>query len=111
MTIHGDGTQSRDFSYISNVVHANLLAARAEGVGGEVFNIACGSSLSLNEVVAEIRRLLGREGDIRYGAARSGDVPHSLAAIDKARGGLGYEPKVLALEGLRRVVEWYRKEG
>jgi len=111
LTIHGDGTQSRDFSYISNVVHANLLAARAEGVGGEVFNIACGSSLSLNEVVAEIRRLLGREGDIRYGAARSGDVPHSLAAIDKARGGLGYEPKVLALEGLRRVVEWYRKEG
>jgi len=111
LTIHGDGTQSRDFSYISNVVHANLLAARAEGVGGEVFNMACGSSLSLNEVVAEIRRLLGREGDIRYGAARSGDVPHSLAAIDKARGGLGYEPKVLALEGLRRVVEWYRKEG
>lgn len=110
LTVHGDGEQSRDFSYISNVVHANLLAAEVEGIGGQKFNIACGDSLSLNEVIGEIRRLSGCQGDISYGPASPGDVPHSLADIGQARAVLGYEPQVHALEGLGRVVEAYKEQ-
>ena len=111
LTVNGDGTVSRDFTYITNVVEANMCAVEAEGVGGEVFNVACGASMSLNEVIAKLRELLGTEGDISYGPDRVGDVPLSLADIDKARTQLGYEPRVSALEGLERVASWYRKTG
>jgi nucleoside-diphosphate-sugar epimerase len=109
LKIHGDGTQSRDFTYVSNVVEANLLAVQAEGVSGEVFNLACGGSLSLNEVVEHIGQALECKGNIVYGPPRSGDVPHSLADISRARKYLGYEPRVEAKEGLERVVLWFRK--
>lgn len=109
LTVNGDGTVSRDFTYITNVVEANMCAVEAEAVGGEVFNVACGVSMSLNEVIAKLRELLGTAGDISYGPDRVGDVPLSLADIDKARIQLGYEPRVPALEGLERVALWYRK--
>jgi nucleoside-diphosphate-sugar epimerase len=109
LTIHGDGFQAKDFTYVSNVVEANLLAAKAEGVSGEVFNVGCGASTSVNEVVAHLHKIIGNEGNIIYGAARAGDVPQSLAAIDKAREKLGYEPRVRIKEGLERVAVWFRK--
>ena len=109
LTVNGDGTVSRDFTYITNVVEANMCAVEAEAVSGEVFNVACGASMSLNEVIAKLRELLGTAGDISYGPDRVGDVPLSLADIDKARTQLGYEPRVPALEGLERVALWYRK--
>jgi UDP-glucose 4-epimerase len=109
LVVHGDGSQSRDFTYVSNVVQANLLAVRAQGVSGEVFNVAGGVSLSLNEVIGHLRRLLGCQGDIAYGPSRPGDVPHSLADIGRARSRLGYEPAVSAAEGLERVVAWHRQ--
>jgi UDP-glucose 4-epimerase len=111
LTIHGDGLQAKDFTYVSNVVEANLLAAEAEGVSGEVFNVGCGARTSVNEVVGHIRKIIGSEGNITYGAPRSGDVPQSLAAIDKAQEKLGYEPRVRIEEGLERVALWYRKRG
>ena len=108
LVLDGDGTQSRDFTYVSNVVEANLLAVEAEGVGGEVFNVACGGSLSLNEVIGHLQEMLGVVGKITYGCMRVGDVPKSLADIGKAREGLGYEPRVAVKEGLEQTVRWYK---
>ena len=110
LTINGDGRQSRDFTFVSNVVDANLRAAQAEDVGGQVFNVACGSSLTVNEVVDVIRETLGTQGNVKHGPPAPGDVPHSLADISRAREHLGYEPLVPAAEGLRRAVQWFRKE-
>jgi len=109
LTVNGDGSVSRDFTYIANVVEANLLAVAAEEVSGEVFNAACGGSLSLNEVIGQIQELLGMEGDITYGPMRIGDVPMSMADIGKARERLGYEPRVSVEEGMKRAVEWYQR--
>ncbi|MFA6107817.1 MAG: SDR family oxidoreductase [Candidatus Latescibacterota bacterium] len=109
LVLDGDGSQSRDFTFVSNVVQANLRAVEAEGVSGEIFNVACGVSLSLNEIVAHLRRAIGREGVIERGPARAGDVPQSLADITRARERLGYEPAVSAREGLDRVVAWFRQ--
>lgn len=110
LVIDGDGSQSRDFTYVSNVVRGNLLALEAEGVGGEMFNMACGTSMSLNEIVEHLRRLLGCEGDISYGPSRPGDVPMSLADIGQARERLGYEPEVSMEEGLEKVVAWFKEQ-
>jgi UDP-glucose 4-epimerase len=107
LTIDGDGTQSRDFTYVSNVVQANLLAVAAEGVSGEMFNVACGSSMSLNEIVKSLRRITGCQGDIAYGPPRPGDVSRSLADIEQAQQRLGYEPRVPVGEGLERTVRWF----
>ena len=84
-TIHGDGEQSRDFTYIDNVVEATLLAAQADGVAGETFNVACGDRISLNALIAELRELTGKEIEPIYTDPRPGDVRHSLADISKAR--------------------------
>jgi UDP-glucose 4-epimerase len=108
ITVHGDGEQSRDFTFIDNVVHANLRAAQAEGADGEVFNIACGNRTSLNQILASLADLTRVNTDIVYGPQRPGDVMHSCASIDKARSLLGYDPRVQADEGLRRSLEWYR---
>jgi UDP-N-acetylglucosamine/UDP-N-acetyl-alpha-D-glucosaminouronate 4-epimerase len=107
-TIYGDGEQSRDFTYIDNAVEANLLAARADGVAGEVFNIACGENVSLNAIIGEIRSLTGIEVDPLYSDPRPGDVRHSLADISRAREALGYEPAVAVREGIARVIDHYR---
>jgi nucleoside-diphosphate-sugar epimerase len=105
--VHGDGTQSRDFSYIDNVVRANLLAASVPGVGGEVFNVACGRRASLLDLVAALNRILGTRIEPRFGPARPGDVKHSLADISQARRLLGYEPLVQFEAGLERTVAWF----
>jgi len=108
LVIDGDGSQRRDFTYVSNVVDANLKAVKAPGVGGEVFNVACGTSMSVNEVVAHLQGIIGARGNITYGPPRAGDVQRSLAAISKARERLGYAPGVSVEDGLRRVVDWFR---
>ncbi len=109
-TIYGDGEQSRDFTYIDNVVNANLLAAAApaEKVSGQMMNLATGSRYTLHETFEILRELTGYRGQPAYAAPRAGDIRDSLADIRRAKGLLGYEPKVDFREGLRRTVEWYR---
>jgi UDP-glucose 4-epimerase len=109
-TIYGDGEQSRDFTFVQNVVHANLLAseAPAERVSGKVFNVATGHRVTLNETVQTLREATGYTGEVRYAAERGGDVKHSLADIGRAKQCLGYEPLVQFREGLERTVEWYK---
>ncbi|MGH9465920.1 MAG: SDR family oxidoreductase [Terriglobales bacterium] len=109
--VYGDGEQTRDFVYVDNVVAANLLAARApaERVAGQTINVATGTSVSLREVLAQLRGLFGYSGEVRYGPARPGDVKHSQADIDRARELLGYRPSISFAEGLERTVAWYRR--
>jgi UDP-glucose 4-epimerase len=109
-TIHGDGEQSRDFTYIENVVSANLLAAAADAgkVAGRVFNVATGSRISLNETAELLREITGYAGKIVYDDERPGDVKHSLADISSAQAQFGYKPEVSFPDGLRKTVEWYR---
>ncbi len=107
-TIYGDGEQTRDFTYIDNVVHANLLAASAPRTSGEVVNIACGESVTVNQIIALINRLLGRDVKANYVPARAGDVKHSLADISLARQVIGYQPVVSFEDGLRRAIDWYK---
>ena len=109
-TMYGDGGQSRDFTYIENVVNANLLAARApaDRVAGNIFNVATGVRATLSETVTILSKLTGYAGPVQHAKERDGDVKHSLADIGLARTALGYEPTVDFQEGLRRTVEWYR---
>ena len=110
-TIFGDGTQSRDFTYVDNAVSANLLACQAPAseVAGRVFNVASGQRVDLNETFQSLRKITGYKGDVRYAPDRAGDVKHSSADLTRARKCLGYEPNVGFEEGLRRTVEWYRQ--
>ena len=110
-TIFGDGTQSRDFTYVDNAVSANLLACQAPAseVAGRVFNVAVGRRVDLNETFQSLRTITGYKSDVKYAPERAGDVKHSLADLTRARKCLGYEPKVDFEEGLRRTVAWYRK--
>jgi UDP-glucose 4-epimerase len=109
-TMYGDGEQSRDFTYIDNVVHANLLACKApvERVAGQVFNTATGRRVTLNETFRLLQTLTSFEGQPKYGQERGGDIKHSLADISKAEAFLAYKPHVDFEEGLKRTVEWYR---
>jgi nucleoside-diphosphate-sugar epimerase len=109
-TIYGDGEQSRDFTFIENVVNANLLAAEApaERVSGQMMNVATGTRITLNQAFEILRELTGYKGDPAYAAPRTGDIRESLADITLARELLGYEPTVDFREGLRRTVEWYK---
>jgi UDP-glucose 4-epimerase len=109
-TVYGDGEQSRDFTFIQNVVHANLLAseADAERVSGKVFNVATGHRVTLNQAVELLRRATGYSGEVSYGNERGGDVKHSLADISLAKEYLGYEPLVDFAEGIERTVAWYK---
>jgi nucleoside-diphosphate-sugar epimerase len=111
-TMFGDGEQSRDFTYIENAVNANLLACKANAskAAGEVFNVATGRRVTLNETFKALQPLTSYSGQVKYSTARGGDVKHSLADVSKAEAGLGYRPTVDFEEGLRRTVEWYRKE-
>ena len=108
--IYGDGTQSRDFCFIDNVVQANLLAADAPAAqaSGRTFNVACGSAIELNAVIQMVGELTGRPLVARYEPSRAGDVKHSLADISEARERLGYTPAVDFAEGLRRTVAWFQ---
>jgi len=110
-TINGDGEQSRDFTYIDNAVEANLLACRAPEAkaAGQVFNVATGRRVTLNETFKLLKDLTGYDGQPKYGPERGGDIKHSLAEISKAEAALGYKPLVNFEEGLKRTVEWYRE--
>src|SRR3984893_4548305 len=109
-TIFGDGEQSRDFTFIDNAVDANLLActAPATKAAGQVFNVATGRRVTLNETFKLLQTLTSYAGLPNYGPERGGDIKHSLADISKAEAALGYTPKIDFEEGLRRTVEWYR---
>jgi nucleoside-diphosphate-sugar epimerase len=111
--IFGDGTQSRDFCHIDNIIEANFKAAAAPAAqaSGQMFNIACGVATDLNQVVAVIGDILGKHIEPRHEAERAGDIKHSYADIGKARQRLGYTASVSFAEGLRRTLEWYRGEG
>src|SRR2546425_1502920 len=108
LEVHGDGAQSRDFTYIDNVVEANLLAARAPGVRSEVFNVGCGSRVSLLEIVAKLEAGLGRPLERRHTPPRPGDAPPPLAAVAQAKPHPGHAPLVEFDEGFRRTVEYFK---
>jgi len=108
-TIYGDGEQSRDFTYIDNVVEANLLAARAKQTKGEVINIACGEAITVNAIIALINELLGKNIKPNYTDPRPGDVKHSLADITLAEKLISYKTKVPFKQGLQKAIEWYRE--
>lgn len=110
--IFGDGEQTRDFTYIENVVRGNLLACAAppEQVAGKMFNVATGDRVSLNQTLKILADLIGVSGTAQYLAPRTGDILHSLADISQAQKALGYQVTVPFEEGLRRTVEWYRSQ-
>jgi nucleoside-diphosphate-sugar epimerase len=108
--IYGDGEQSRDFTFIHNVVHANLLAARrSQPIGGEVVNVGCGDRISVNELAHKVAQMLGRP-DLKpvYHPERAGDIKHSFADLARARSLLGYEPIAAFDAGLGQTLAWYR---
>jgi nucleoside-diphosphate-sugar epimerase len=105
--VFGDGEQSRDFTFVDNAVVGTLLAMRAPDVAGQVFNVACGERLTLNQMLAELEIILGSSITCEHRPARPGDVKHSLADISRARAKLGFEPTVSFADGLRRTVAHY----
>jgi nucleoside-diphosphate-sugar epimerase len=110
-TIFGDGEQTRDFTYVANVVDGVLRACDAPDASGEIINVATGGRISLNQLFEEMRKLIGVEVKPTYAAPRAGDVRDSQADISKARTLLGYEPIVGFEDGLRETVNWYRTAG
>lgn len=108
-TIYGDGEQSRDFTYIDNVVYANLLACKAPNIGGEMFNIACGDSITLNELLESLNEILEKNIQPIYEDERAGDVKHSLADINKAKEKMNFEVQVNTDQGLKLTAEWFQK--
>jgi UDP-glucose 4-epimerase len=107
--IYGDGLQSRDFTYVENVVEANLLASEAEGIAGRAFNVACGGRYTLLELLSEMKAILASDIEPIHESPRAGDVRDSQASIKAAEEGFGYRVTVGFEEGLRRTVEWYRR--
>ena len=108
-TIYGDGEQSRDFTYIDNVVEANLLAARAEHTAGEVINVACGQAVTVNEIIALINDTVGKNVKPVYTDPRAGDVKHSLADITLAQKIIGYKTVIPFEQGLKMAIDWYKE--
>lgn len=109
LEIHGDGEQSRDFSYVSNVVQANISAAFTEGIAGEVFNIACGKRITINAMVAQIEAIAGRQLPRSYVQPRPGDIRCSMADISHARERLGYRVEVDFREGLSKTFDYFSR--
>ncbi len=110
--IHGDGEQTRDFTYVENVVQANRKAALAssDDVSGEIFNVGCGERITVNRLARELKSATGANVDPVHGDPRPGDVRHSQAEISKAKSAFGYEPTVDLKDGLRRTVSWFEQE-
>lgn len=108
-TIYGDGEQSRDFTYVENVVNANLAAVEAKALHGEVVNIACHDRVTLNEMIRHLNTLLGTTITPTYAPPRPGDIKHSYADIRLAEQVIGYKPTVTFADGLSRAIEWYRR--
>ncbi len=110
-TIYGDGEQTRDFTYIKNVVNANILAAKASNpLNGEVMNVACGKRISLNQLVEMLNSIIGKNIEPVYEDERAGDIKHSLADISKAKRLINYSPTYDIDEGLKETVRWYENE-
>jgi nucleoside-diphosphate-sugar epimerase len=107
LVVYGDGEQTRDFSFVANVVQANLLACEVEGIAGETFNVGGGDQTSLNQLVKELQMIVNTDLKIEYADPRPGDVKHSLASVEKAQKFMGYESAIQFGEGLRRTVEWF----
>ena len=107
ITIFGDGNQSRDFTYITNVVKANILACKSDAAVGEVYNIACAEPITINQLVQKLASLLGKDVDFVYAAPRAGDVKHSYALIEKAKRDLGYEVDKRFDDGLSETVSYF----
>lgn len=107
--IYGDGLQSRDFTYIDNVIHGNLLAATCPEPAGHVMNIACGEQYSLLDLVNILNHYMGTEVEPEFAPPRTGDIKHSRADISKAGALMGYEPQVGFEEGIARTIEWFTK--
>ncbi|MBI3763225.1 MAG: SDR family oxidoreductase [Chloroflexi bacterium] len=110
-TIYGDGEQTRDFTYVGNIVAANLRALEAPGAAGQTFNIAMGQPNSLNQLVEVLCELTGADVKPVYAEARPGDIKHSVADVSKARRLLGFTPQISLVEGLGLTVGWFRKHG
>ena len=108
--VYGDGEQSRDFTYVGNVVNANILAAERPIEGAPLINIAYGERTTLNQIIRLLNKLTGQNLPAQYGPERAGDVRHSHADVALAGKLLGYEPMVNVREGLKRTLEWYRKQ-
>ena len=108
-TIYGDGEQSRDFTYIDNVVEANLLAARAKQTKGEVINVACGQAVTVNVIIDMVNEVVGKNIKPTYDPSRPGDVKHSLADITLAQKLIGFKPIVSFKQGLELAIRWYRE--
>jgi nucleoside-diphosphate-sugar epimerase len=108
LEVHGDGTQSRDFTFIENVVDANILAGDAPDASGEAFNVGCGERTSLLEVIGMLESIIGKKVERRHTPSRGGDVPHTLADVAKAKRLMGYTPLVGFAEGFRRTVEHFK---
>jgi nucleoside-diphosphate-sugar epimerase len=106
--VFDDGEQSRDFTFVDNVVDANLLAARAEHTTGDVLNIACGKAVTVNETIEAINTIVGKNIKPIYADPRPGDIKHSLADIGKAEKLIGFKPKVTFKQGLELAINWYR---
>jgi nucleoside-diphosphate-sugar epimerase len=107
--IYGDGEQSRDFTFVKNVVEANIIAAESGAVGGESINIACGERLTVNALLAALNDVLGTDVKPVYADPRPGDIKHSTADVGKARRLMDYTPSVSFMDGLRETVAWYKK--
>jgi nucleoside-diphosphate-sugar epimerase len=108
-TIYGDGEQTRDFTYVANVVDAALRACETPGIAGKVINVATGQRISVNQLLETLCGLWGQSAQPVYAEPRPGDIRHSQADISRARALLGYEPHVSFEEGLRRTLDWYRE--
>ena len=108
ITVYGDGEQSRDFTYVENIVEANLLASNASSTAGDTCNIGCGERVRLNALIGLLEEHIGVKAEVTYTEPKAGDVRHSLADIAHARRILGYEPRVMFDEGLKRTIEAFR---
>jgi len=110
LVVYGDGEQTRDFTFVANVVQINLLACETAGGSGDAINVGCGERISLNDLVGELKRIIDADLVVQYDSPRPGDVKHSVAAMDKARDFFGYRPRVTFAEGLQRTVEWFQNK-
>jgi nucleoside-diphosphate-sugar epimerase len=108
LVVYGDGEQSRDFSFVANVVQANILACSSTGAAGETFNVGGGEHISLNQLVQMLKEIVDPDLKVEYAEPRPGDVKHSLAGIEKAQKLMGFESAIPFGEGLRRTVEWFK---
>lgn len=109
-TIFGDGLQSRDFTYVDDIVEANLLAAKTEKTNGEVVNIACGKSINLNQMIEMMNKIMGLNVKPNYAAPKLGDIKHSLSNISKSNKLLNYFPKISFEQGLKITIEWFKEQ-